>query len=104
MPGPYRSKLNKYREEIANLRRTTPPTTYKEIAAYLQTEHQLDVAPSTIFNFIKTRDPRTQRKVFALPEANSPPAAASKSVGSKSDPLDTEVAEPKPLFSKWENR
>ena len=73
MPGakPYQSKLIPYLELIRELRSSY--TTYPEIARILREEHQLEVAPSTIFDFVKRRSRR--REVYAL--APDPAAATS---------------------------
>ena len=52
---PYRSKLTPFEAEIADLRRTRPPTPYTEIVRILKERHGLAVQVSTLFNFVKVR-------------------------------------------------
>ena len=52
---PYRSKLTPFEAEIADLRRTRPPTPYTEIVRVLKERHGLAVQVSTLFNFVKVR-------------------------------------------------
>jgi hypothetical protein len=52
---PYRSKLTPFEAEIAQLRRTRPPTPYSEIVRVLKERHGLAVQVSTLFNFLKVR-------------------------------------------------
>jgi hypothetical protein len=52
---PYRSKLTPFEAEIADLRRTRPPTAYSEIVRLLRDRHGLTVQVSTLFNFVKVR-------------------------------------------------
>jgi len=52
---PYRSKLTPFEAEIADLRRTRPPTPYIEIVRILKERHGLTVQVSTLFNFVKVR-------------------------------------------------
>ena len=52
---PYRSKLTPFEAEIADLRRTRPPTPYTEIVRLLKERHGLAVQVSTLFNFVKVR-------------------------------------------------
>jgi hypothetical protein len=54
-PMPYRSKLIPFEAEIADLRRTRPPTPYTEIVRVLKERHGLAVQVSTLFNFVKVR-------------------------------------------------
>jgi len=54
-PMPYRSKLTPFEAEIADLRRTRPPTPYTEIVRLLKERHGLAVQVSTLFNFVKVR-------------------------------------------------
>jgi len=54
-PMPYRSKLTPFEAEIADLRRTRPPTPYNEIVRLLKDRHGLTVQVSTLFNFVKVR-------------------------------------------------
>src|SRR6185503_1207423 len=54
-PMPYRSKLTPFEAEIADLRRTRPPTPYTEIVRVLKERHGLAVQVSTLFNFVKVR-------------------------------------------------
>ena len=61
---PYQSKLNPYRQEIARLRATRPPTPYVQIAKLLKERHHLDVSPHTIWAFVKSRS--KGRKVYAM--------------------------------------
>ena len=64
---PAKSKLEPYTELIRSLRKKR--WTYRQIAAALQTEFQLPVAPSTIHNFLKVR---SKRKRETMPD--DPPA------------------------------
>jgi hypothetical protein len=52
---PNRSKLTPFEAEIAELRRTRPPTPYTEIVRVLKERHGLAVQVSTLFNFVKVR-------------------------------------------------
>jgi hypothetical protein len=52
---PHRSKLTPFEAEIADLRRTRPPTPYTEIVRVLKERHGLAVQVSTLFNFVKVR-------------------------------------------------
>ncbi len=73
MPGakPYQSKLIPYLELIRELRSNY--TTYPEIARILREEHRLEVAPSTIFDFVKRRSKR--REVYEIaPQPHVTPA------------------------------
>src|SRR4030095_15283451 len=54
-PMPYRSKLTPFETEIADLRRTRPPTPYTEIVRVLKERHGLAVQVSMLFNFVKVR-------------------------------------------------
>ena len=54
-PMPYQSKLTPFEAEIADLRRTRPPTPYTEIVRVLKERHGLAVQVSTLFNFVKVR-------------------------------------------------
>jgi len=66
---PYQSKLNPFREEIAELRRPWPPTPYVRIAEILNERHPgLDVSPNAIWSFVKTRALGPSKKQFRLPE------------------------------------
>jgi len=54
MPGkPYQSKLIPYTNEIKRMRMEDKP--YREIAEYLYEKYNLQVDPSTIFDFVKVR-------------------------------------------------
>ena len=77
---PYQSKLNPYRQEIARLRATRPPTPYVQIAKILKERHNLDVSAHTVWAFVRVRS--KGRKVYAMqledppeaPERQPPPA------------------------------
>src|SRR5260370_703179 len=60
---PPRSKLEPYRELIRELR--LKRWSYREIAALFEEKLTLEVAPSTLHNFVKVR--AKQRSVLALP-------------------------------------
>ena len=64
-PMPYRSKLTPFEAEIADLRRTRPPTPYTEIVRLLKERHGLAVQVSTLFNFVKVRRNGIDFKVSA---------------------------------------
>ena len=69
MPGPWRSKLKQYQGKIAELRNTTPPTPYVEIARILNDKpYELGITAGAIWAFVKARDPSRKRKVFKLPD------------------------------------
>src|SRR5208337_269462 len=69
MPGPWRSKLKEYQGKIAELRNTTPPTPYVEIARILNDKpYELGITAGAIWAFVKARDPSRKRKVFKLPD------------------------------------
>ena len=55
MSGPNRSKLTPFEAEIADLRRTRPPTPYRRVVRLLKERHGLTVQVSTLFNFVKVR-------------------------------------------------
>ena len=66
---PYQSKLNPFREEIAELRRPWPPTPYVRIAEILNERHPgLDISPNAIWSFVKKRALGPSKKQFRLPE------------------------------------
>jgi hypothetical protein len=88
---PYQSKLNPYRQEIARLRATRPPTPYVQIAKLMKEQHNLDVSPHTIWAFVKSRS--KGRKVYAMrledePEPPSPAAAQPAGAPPPSQPVD----------------
>src|ERR1700694_4777706 len=60
---PPRSKLEPYREVIRELR--LKRWSYREIAALFEEKLTLEVAPSTLHNFVKVR--AKQRPVLAIP-------------------------------------
>jgi hypothetical protein len=68
MPGPWRSKLTKYQNKIAEERSKIPPTPYVEIARILNEEYKLGITAGSIWAFVKARDPRRAKKVFKLPD------------------------------------
>jgi hypothetical protein len=84
---------------------TQPPTPYRRIAEILKERHAIDINPSSIWSFVRARDPRRQRNVYRLPEEQSPasPPITTKSSNQPLDPLDTEEApeQTKELFTKW---
>ena len=65
---PFRSRLNPYRAEIAEMRRPYPPVSYKEIALILKERHGLEVSPHSIWSFVKVRSLGNPRKFYELPE------------------------------------
>ncbi len=67
---PPRSKLEPYRELIRELR--SKRWSYREIAALFEEKLKLEVAPSTLHNFVKVR--AKQRSVLAIP----PPGGIAK--------------------------
>jgi hypothetical protein len=64
----FQSKLEPYREFIRECR--AKRWSYPRIAAALREEHDLSVAPSTIFSFVKVRAKR--RRLYALPPSDEP--------------------------------
>lgn len=88
---PYQSKLNPYRQEIARLRATRPPTPYVQIAKLLKEQHNLDVSPHTIWAFVKSRS--KGRKVYAMrledePEPSRPAPVQPADASPPSQPVD----------------
>jgi hypothetical protein len=72
---PPRSKLEPYREFIRELR--LKRWSYREIAAMFEQRLKLEVAPSTLHNFVKVR--AKQRSVLAiLPVAGVPEGKAGQ--------------------------
>ncbi len=63
-PGAYRSHLIPYHQEIALLRRTSPPTPYREIAKVLNEKYQLNVTYNGVWQFVRSRS--KGRKVYAM--------------------------------------
>ena len=71
VPGkPFQSKLTPYRKEIAELRKTWPPTTYKEIATILKKQHGIEITPNSIWSFVKIRALNPAKKVYTLPDTD----------------------------------
>jgi hypothetical protein len=78
MPGPYRSILNPYRAEIADLRKTLPPTPYSRIAEILKEKYNVVIRASSIWSFVKARSIQGERKLKYV-MAESPPAQSQLS-------------------------
>jgi hypothetical protein len=78
---PYRSKLTPFEAEIADLRRTRPPTPYTEIARVLKERHGLAVQVSTLFNFVKVR-----RKWDRLHRRASQPSRSTVAASTSAQP------------------
>ena len=89
MPGgkPFQSKLTPFYDLIARLRKAHTP--YPQIAQLLRDEHGLEVAASTIFEFVKVRARRNG--VFALPEI---PTAAPVPASSPAATHEAQAAPP----------
>jgi hypothetical protein len=69
MPSkPFQSRLNPYRDEIADMRKPWPPVSYKEIALILKERHGLEISPHAIWSFVKTRALGNPRRFYQLPE------------------------------------
>lgn len=88
MPGPYRSILNDHVKEIADLRKTHPPTPYSRIAEILKEKHGIIIGPSSIWSFVKARSIEGERKVkYVIAEDASPhpeiPQTAASPEGSR---------------------
>jgi hypothetical protein len=77
---PYRSKLTPFEAEIADLRRTRPPTPYTEIVRVLKERHGLAVQVSTLFNFVKVR--RKWDRLQSLPP-QPPPSTVARSASTQ---------------------
>ena len=68
---PYQSKLNPYLQEIAELRKGWPPTTYKEIAKILNQKHPgLNISPNAVWSFVKMRGGGAKKPKYRLPESD----------------------------------
>jgi len=80
-PMPYRSKLTPFEAEIADLRRTRPPTPYTEIVRVLKERHGLAVQVSTLFNFVKVR-----RKWDRLHRLASQPSRSTVAASASAQP------------------
>ena len=78
---PYRSKLTPFEAEIADLRRTRPPTPYTEIVRLLKERHGLAVQVSTLFNFVKVR-----RKWDRLHSLASQPSRSTVAASASAQP------------------
>ena len=123
MPGkPYQSKLIPHTQEIAELRRTIPPTPYLRIVQILKERHGLDVTSHSVWSFVKTRS--KGRKVYAMqpdigtvqplmpdgfePQSKpkplpAPPARPARPANSISEKYQRDIRKPraqKPLFSE----
>jgi hypothetical protein len=85
MPGPYRSILNAYRAEIADLRKTHPPTPYSRIAEILKEKYNLVIRASSIWSFVKARSIEGERKLKYV-MAESPPAHSQLSQATPTAP------------------
>jgi IS30 family transposase len=75
----FQSKLEPYQEFIRRCR--SKRWSYPRIAAALLEQHDLSVAPSTIFSFVKVRAKR--RRLYALPEFDEPRVTTSVQINSK---------------------
>lgn len=62
--GAYRSHLIPHLKEIAMLRRTNPPTPYREIAQIINAKYQLRVSHNAVWQFVRARS--KGRKVYAM--------------------------------------
>jgi IS30 family transposase len=83
---PPRSKLEPHAEVIRELRRKR--RTYQEIAAFFREHLQLAVAPSTIYEFVKTRARQARKPVSDAEQwvssgnqASEKPAASAAGIG-----------------------
>jgi hypothetical protein len=85
MPGPYRSILNAYRPEIADLRKTHPPTPYSRIAEILKEKYNIVIRASSIWSFVKARSIEGERKLKYV-MAESPPAQSQLSQAAPTAP------------------
>jgi transposase len=85
MPGPYRSILNAYRAEIADLRKTHPPTPYSQIAEILKEKYNVVIRASSIWSFVKARSIEGERKLKYV-MAESPPAQSQLSQAAPTAP------------------
>jgi hypothetical protein len=73
MPGPYRSILNEHRKEIADLRKTHPPTPYSQIAKILFDKYKIKIRASSIWSFVKARSIEGERKLkYVIAEEGTP--------------------------------
>lgn len=74
MPGkPYHSKLNPYRQEIAELRHKRPPIPYTEIAKILNERHPgLNVSHNAVWAFVKSRS-KGKKVLYMSLEDEAPP-------------------------------
>lgn len=75
---PPRSKLEPHAEVIRELRKKR--RTYQEIATFFREHLQLTVAPSTIYEFVKTRARQARNRRAGMPElpASTAPLAPEK--------------------------
>jgi hypothetical protein len=96
MPGPYRSKLNEHRKEIADLRKTHPPTPYSQIAEILFEKYKIKIRASSIWSFVKARSIEGERKLKYViaeegtPAPQPPPAQPAVEVNAKKEETHTE--------------
>jgi IS30 family transposase len=92
----FQSKLEPYQEFIRRCR--SKRWSYPRIAAALLEQHDLSVAPSTIFSFVKVRAKR--RRLYALPEFDEPRVVHPVQVSSRAleffSPPDPKPHEDKP--------
>jgi hypothetical protein len=94
---PYQSKLNPHIRRIAELRRTRPPTPYKEIANILNKEHpELNVSHNAVWAFVKARS--KGRKVAYLSLEDEPIPAAPEPVQIPVVPTTSE--EPEDIYDR----
>jgi len=100
-PMPYRSKLTPFEAEIAQLRRTRPPTPYSEIVRVLKERHGLAVQVSTLFNFLKVRRKWDRRhRLASQPSRSNVIGSASVQPGlSKQRPRWASPAEATPIHA-----
>jgi hypothetical protein len=98
-PMAYRSKLTPFEAEIAQLRRTRPPTPYSEIVRVLKERHGLAVQVSTLFNFLKVRRKWDRRhRLASQPSRSNIVGSASVQPGlSKQGPRWASPAEATPV-------
>ena len=78
----FQSKLEPHREFIRECR--SKRWSYPRIAESLREQHNLSVAPSTIFNFVKVRAKR--RRLYTLPPLETPSTSSGNAGGFFSQP------------------
>jgi hypothetical protein len=95
MPGPNHSILNPYRERIAELRKTVPPTPYVEIARILKEDHGIVITAGSIWSYVKARTPGKGRKLkYAMTAETAPPSQQQATAPTQESPIHAQKQRP----------